>query len=1376
MKLFLNIILLSFLSCLSAYSQVLTVVTRNPMPSSLAEWQRDRSLIQVVIINQAGASAKPNCFIGYVLKDANSGKVIAQSDNNHPAIPRFSIPAGPSTITRLGNQVINENSSIFDASIRTQVITTNSIPEGNYDFCVTLFDERGTAIGELGELCRFFTVTIPDPPMLIAPQHQQSINKALLPVFSWTPVITGTVNSLHYSIKVCPVFEGQNDRFAIDNNPILHENKRVTSTTYMYPPSALSFSSYTGAIGFVWQVQALQGNGMPATRNNGKSEIHRFTFTSSNDQTNNSETGNGGNVNGGVWNDLTGNSGADSIKNGIHSNGATFRTVKIGEHEYSFVNPQTCGRYCIIKGQLKGKTPFADDSLLFTSQGLEVRNINNVLVAVKGSIVHVWKQRPLMFKAVSVLPKTITVSQIGNFVEGDIVVDWNALGLRGKSEVLQLKTQWNDEGLLQSTSKTNQRFYLDNKESNCVYLQVDTVVTSLKFSPKFTLISHAKARCNLQCTPDGTLQMLGVCSIALDEPNPENLLFTLPIEGQSFSLRHTPITLSGKELLIDFSTDVNFSGISVQPQCAAVRASNPVWKGMIIPEATVQSALDSKTISFTAKDVVLDVSTSLKASFSTATSVAQKINIDEFSFSVDSVYFAICNNNPLEARFTSSVLLHESGYKIPSTWSIFKKLPLSLYFDGAWKLFGHANLMNSVLDFGGISRIYLSGAQLRLEKEKYVIDFFSNKVEYSSKVKNKTPFPNFTLSKGNAYVEKEHWKQLPQRYSTMFDEYTFELSHIGLGYDDERFWLGLSGELLPPEGSGLTTLPLQKIQVFGGAERKIVSEKRMTSVRLGGVISAEFSLGIEFDEMLKDYAIKGNGSLNVPWYDKQIRADFVYGAKDSYQFYRINAMDQRDNPVELLRDFEVSSLFLNIGWNVNIESLKANDVKTLLMNGGVYSPIREISIEEIPLYCHGLMMIQDSKSQSFRSLLSFQQSIGTKKGELGGIIQASGDYVIHPRIGFASGRFETQWSSLQRIREVSLLGDIVLALPERQKTNAHIQFSQSNTLKAVFGPFDGIISGLSEHNGDVMTLMQCTQSYWQFSPNMLTLRGNITTYGGISGIPEGQIRPISLMQMVHPQRVCFESTLETKGTSTEFNLRFGKNTSNLFASFDAFPCLSKIGFLSYLSVKDAITIENDALTLKTQGLGKSCNSRSFIVGTGSMLTATNIQLKNEEELATLRLGEKSFIIPRFKVPKPEISGAVEAEYLQKSIRFTLGENSDYRCEDKMLNDKQNIYNSTAFNVGVTLENNGNVINKGKLLPKGTRLLLTIVTNEQGKQKSNTYPLTLRVPLQTNSSLSLRSLLNQNIKYRVLKMRVVLSDYEDSDMQDNCASDGTNSCE
>ncbi len=1376
MKLILNIILILLLCCLSAYTQVLTVVTRNPMPSSLAEWQRDRTLIQVIIVNQAGAAAKPNCSLGYVLKDASSGKVLAQSDNTHPAIPRFSIPAGPSTITRLGNQVINENSSIFDPSIRTQVISTNSIPEGSYDFCVTLFDERGVAIGELGDLCRFFSVTIPDPPMLIAPQHQQSIDKALLPVFSWTPVITATANSLYYSIKICPVFEGQNDRFAIDNNPILHENKRVTSTTYMYPPSALGFSSYTGAIGFVWQVQALQGNGAPASRNNGKSEIHRFTFTSSFEQTDNSKPGAEGNNRSGASNDSSRDHALDTIGNGMHTNVRTFRKVKIGEHEYSFVNPQTCGKYCIIKGQLKGKTPFADDSLLFTSQGLEVRNINNVLVGVKGNIVHVWKRRPLMFKAVNLLPKTITVSQIGNFVEGDIVIDWNAVGLRGKGEVLQLKAQWNDEGILQSFSPTNQRFFLDHKENNCIYLQMDTIFTSLNFSPQSTLVSLAKATFYLQCTPDRTLQTLGRCSIPLDEPNPENLLFTLPISSQSFVLANTPITLSGTELLIDYSADVNFSGISVQPQCAAVRATNPLWKGLIIPEATVQSILDSKTLSFTAKDVILDVSSSLKASFMTSTSVAQKINVGDFSISVDSVYIAICNNNPLEARFTTSVLLHESGYKIPSTWSIFRQLPLSLYFDGAWKLFGHANLMNSVLDFGGISRIYLSGAQLRLQNERYVIDFFSNKVEYSFKVHNKIPFPNFTLSKGSVYVDKEHWKQLPQRYSTLFDEYSVELSHVGLGYDDERFWLGLSGDIIASDGAGFTTLPLQRVQVFGGADRKIVSEKRMTNLRIGGAISAELSLGFEFVESLKDYVVKGNGSLYVPWYDKHIRADFIYGAQASNQFWQIKAIDQPDKPVVLLQDFEVSSLFLDLGWNVKNVMPKTNDVQTLLMNGGDHIPMRELLIEETSLYCHGLMMIQDSKNHSFRTLLTFEQTNGIKKGELGGIIHASGDCVFYPRIGFASGTFETQWSSLEKMREISLLGEINLAVPERQKTNAHIQFSQSNSMKAVFGPFDGIISGLTAQTGSVMTMLQCTQSYWLFSSNILTLRGQITAYGGISGIPHGQTRPISLIHIVHPQRVCFESTVESKGTSTEFNIRFGKKTSDLFASFDALPCMSNIGFLSYVSVKDAMTIEKDALTLKTKGLTQGCESRSFIFGTGIMFTSTNIQLKNEEELVTLRLADKSFVIPRFMVAKPEITGAVEAEYLQKQIRFSIGEKSDYRCEDKALKDNPTIKQSSTYNIAVSLANNGKLMNKGQLLPKGTRLVISVITNEQGQEKSHTYPLTLKNPLDKNGSLSLASLLNQKIGYKVLTMKVELSDYEESDKQDNCASDGTYSCE
>ncbi len=1372
MKYLLYIAVLSCI-CLSVSAQVMTVVTRNPMPSSLTEWQRDRSLIQVIIVNQAGASAKPNCFIGYILKDASSGKILAQSDNTHPAVPRFTIPEGPSTITRFGSQIINENSSLFDASIRTQVITTNTIPEGSYDFCVTLFDERGVPIGELGDLCRFFSVTIPDPPTLIAPQHQQSIDKVLLPVFSWTPVITTTVNSLYYSIKICPVFEGQNDRFAIDNNPAIHENKRITSTTYMYPASALGFSTYAGAIGFVWQVQALQGNGAPATRNNGKSEIHRFTLKSSQQFFDNNG---GSSSSGGVWNESTTFSDNDSLGNGKQSYRRSFRTVRIGEHYFDLTIPQVCDNYCSIKGQLKGKIPFSSDSLLFTSQGLEVRNINNSLVAVKGSIIHQWQRKGFTFKAITVVPKTIVVSQVGNMIDGELSIDWSVLGLRGNNDKLPFKAQWNDEGVLQFSNISQQRFYIENKENNCLYLQLDTVVTSLKFSPSFTLFSHAKASFHLQATPDGIIKSLGTVTLPLDEPNPENLLFTLPIAEEIFALTTTPLTISGKELLIDFSTDVNFSGISVQPQCAALRATNPVWKGIILPEAKVNCILDTKRITFMAKDVILDVSSSLKASFMAASPVLQKTMIGEFTVSVDSAYIALCNNNPLEARFTTSFLLHESGYSIPSSWNIFKQLPLSLYFDGAWKLFGHSNLSNAILEFGGFSQLVLSGAQVRLSKGKYMNEIFSNKVRYSSQVKNLIPFPNFSLSNGNVKMEEGHWKQLPQRFSTLFDKYSVDISEVGLGYDNERFWLGISAELLPPDEAGLTPIPLYKVQVYDGVERKIYSENRISFLRIGGYISSEISLGFKYVESVKDYALTGNGSLTVPWLSRKLPAQFIYGSHGELQFWHLLATEQEDKPVAFLQNCEISALELNLGWNVKKDVITSDQIRTVLLNGGTISSITVPSIGETALYCYGTMLIGEYKAQSFRVLLSLEQSIGTKKGLLGATIQANGEIVIYPHFGFASGTINTQWSSMQKPRELSLLGEVTLTLPEIRTTNIHIQCSQTSSIKGLLGPFNGVIRGISAQNENSMSILQCSQSYWQFSPASLTLRGKFTAFAGISGIPEGQIRPISLIQITTPQMVCLESKVETKDNSTIFNLRFGRNTSRLFASFDALPCLSNVGLLSFSSVKDAITIENDIVTLKTKELGSACDSRTFINVPGSMRTVTGLQFKNSEELVSLRLGDKLLSIPRFLASKPEISGVIDAEYLQKHLRFTLGESGELHCDDKSGSNNSILKKNSVYNLAASLEHNGELINKGHLLPKGTRIFVSILTNENGKEQSYNYPLTLKSPLKTNSVIHLHTLSDKSKGLKVVKMRVQLVDFEESDIVDNCVSDGTSSCE
>ncbi len=121
---------------------------------------------------------------------------------------------------------------------------------------------------------------IPDPPSLVSPIDNEIINNPF-PNFIWMPVTNippGTI--INYKLKICPIFDGQAPRTAIDNNPVLLEKNNIQTTSYLYLPSDLPFSYFADAVGFVWQVQAFNQFNVPATRNDGKSELGNFRFSS----------------------------------------------------------------------------------------------------------------------------------------------------------------------------------------------------------------------------------------------------------------------------------------------------------------------------------------------------------------------------------------------------------------------------------------------------------------------------------------------------------------------------------------------------------------------------------------------------------------------------------------------------------------------------------------------------------------------------------------------------------------------------------------------------------------------------------------------------------------------------------------------------------------------------------------------------------------------------------------------------------------------------------------------------------------------------------------------------------------------------------------
>jgi len=256
-------------------SQVnINFILKTPLPSDIAEWQNDPTVAQLIITNTTTNSYQNAYFIIKIINE--KGAVIALVNKNSKFLPKINIPAGPTTLTLNGPQIFNINSVDFDKRIQKISLYTNSIPEGEYQVCISVFDQYGNNITNGEEYCTRIFITIPEPPVLLSPVNDELIS-SLFPNFSWLPLTSiqpGTV--VKYKLKICPVFQGQTPRTALESNSPLLEKNDLINTSYQYLPTDLPFNYYPSVNQFVWMVQAFNQNNIPIGKNQGKSEIGTF--------------------------------------------------------------------------------------------------------------------------------------------------------------------------------------------------------------------------------------------------------------------------------------------------------------------------------------------------------------------------------------------------------------------------------------------------------------------------------------------------------------------------------------------------------------------------------------------------------------------------------------------------------------------------------------------------------------------------------------------------------------------------------------------------------------------------------------------------------------------------------------------------------------------------------------------------------------------------------------------------------------------------------------------------------------------------------------------------------------------------------------------
>lgn len=1062
------------LSISAAQSQVgITVVTRSPMPAKISEWQRDRSLFQVVITNPAGSKEFRNARISYVIKEFGTSHIIAQSLDDSPFIPRFTIPAGFSVTPRFGGDIISENATKVDPNLQKVVSTTNSIPEGSYEFCVRLFDGEGNELGSTGStegICRLFNVVIGDPPSLILPEDKSVLKVDQMPIFVWTGVQTAG-NVVRYKLRVTPIFKGQSQRFAIDYNPVMYE-KITNATSLRYGQDGLPFSYYPLAVGFAWQVQAIDERNQPATRNDGKSEIFTFSFTkkqgNNNDDssTDTSFTGNGtghgtpsvGKVNS---TDSTNSNGGSSRANSI-------KRIHVGEFWLSLDSPQLCVGECSLSGTGKIYVALFNDSIPVRFSGISVDRKQHEFVATNvGSITsELTTPKTFTFAAVKWTGTALEWTLDNATVNGWVDINWSAALIgNGTSRVSFTGIEFVPNAVKQSALPVSLRQSGgDVGFGSCLDIQYDTL--SIGIALQFTepsLKAFLAGEAKIPCLQSNSQTVSGRFRLPIDRISSDNLLVSLLVKMRDVRIGTLPLTLSTETLLLDLSSEANYPAITPSSSCLYSPSwSNPLWRGMIIPTATVTLLMPSGEFSFESQNLLLEpISNELKLSVKGHDGRNKTLKYGGFSILLDSLSLDLCQSTVQQLSAEGRLVFPASH---PKEWAALDSLKISMNADANWKW--HATITNNKsldLPFGQTALMRLQNGSIT-ETSSGEGSLQWAQATLSTPVENpvgSAQFPvKFYVSQGKL-LDNTTFASLQLLPNLTVNSVPFLAKEAGFGIESGKWWCGFSGTIMLPEVSGLSGLEVKHLRIIEGSPLEITSEETPVSLKVGS--TASFNGNIHWGTVSSAQNVQGiTGKLSATIHalsDFKLPMDFALAGisqsmgnstseKPSSLYWYAQGGDLRAEGIRFVPEFHLLGGVIGIGWNVRLAGFDSNTVNIDLNNGAISIPTIQPK-DNSPLQLNAGLLFTSSNHHLYRYAATAR--LESTNGSFGSIMSLSGDFAVLPALGLSRGKVTGQIStSTGEQKSISLSGSgrtsIMGTAFENSEIHAEFTSSESQIL------------------------------------------------------------------------------------------------------------------------------------------------------------------------------------------------------------------------------------------------------------------------------------------------------------------------------------------
>lgn len=185
----------------------------------------------------------------------------------------FEFAGGPTTHIFNFSDIADWDDVTINSELEKTVMQSGKLPEAEYTVCVQTISLTKEV---LTETCTNFEIQIPNPPELISPEDEGSIELAQ-PTFIWNSVTVSPDVFVYYNLKLVQILEGQNKYRAIQSNIPVLEKEIINSNIYLYEIDNYPLENNYS---YAWQIQALNDEGVPVSTNEGYSEVFSFTYGS----------------------------------------------------------------------------------------------------------------------------------------------------------------------------------------------------------------------------------------------------------------------------------------------------------------------------------------------------------------------------------------------------------------------------------------------------------------------------------------------------------------------------------------------------------------------------------------------------------------------------------------------------------------------------------------------------------------------------------------------------------------------------------------------------------------------------------------------------------------------------------------------------------------------------------------------------------------------------------------------------------------------------------------------------------------------------------------------------------------------------------------